>query len=444
MKPTNASGLNFRRIILIASIGLLAVYALFVVTGYLWVNYGLKNRQITLAQVAFLRLKEVRRDLAVQQLTKAKAALERKDYAAAYLGYSSALRNDPDNADVRLAAAQFFVAAGAGKTALTTLEQGLDRSTDFRIANQLFELLLSSGADARTLELLHGRFAAGMKGANGATLKLFEVRATLTLQGPGAAAALVERYPELSQSREAIPFLAQIQWLLRNRLKAIQMLSDYVGQGSGDLAVMSVLSGWQQAAGMGSDALQTARLACGRFPDDPAAAVLLIGALPPASPEWYQTIQNCLKRSGDRADTMIRIANLAGERGWVDLARNLYIVGAGRSINPSVLGVTYADALMHVGRYAAARDVLQELEGQIAESDVRMMALVRDQQIVAAAALGDQNGVRDFARRLAVTLGNDPDALEIKRRRFSLLNIADAVTELTRMRSASTPRKPGS
>ena len=48
---------NARRLALGGGLGLVLLYALFVLTGYLWVRYALRNERISLAEVALFRWK---------------------------------------------------------------------------------------------------------------------------------------------------------------------------------------------------------------------------------------------------------------------------------------------------------------------------------------------------------------------------------------------------
>src|SRR5262249_6431610 len=100
---------RLKRLALFACLGAVVLYVSGALAGFLWMRYGRKNEQITFLQVAFLRWRAVRRGLAAKQLVEAKAQAEAKSYQSAYLLYSSAVRNDPDNIPARLAAGQFFV-----------------------------------------------------------------------------------------------------------------------------------------------------------------------------------------------------------------------------------------------------------------------------------------------------------------------------------------------
>lgn len=425
--------LNVRRIVIVAGAALLLMYALFVATGYLWVNYGLKNRRITLAQVALFRLHEVRHDLAVQQFAQANAALEKKDYPAAYLAFSSALRNDPDNVDCRLAAAQFFATFGSAKSALAIVQEGLERApNDRRLIAQTFELLTASGGDARALELLHGRYASLISSPQETLLQRYEILATLNTAGAVTAKQLVDRYPALRVDSEAAPIVAQVWWESQERLKAIDLLAAYVRSGSHPFTAYRQLADWQSAGGLADDARQTADQACARFPREIPPRILQIDKLPVAGTEWKHAIESFLGDFGARADGLVLLADLAGRRGWVDVARSLYAVGAARFPDLNLLALAYTDALIRNSRFAEATQMLAQIEAQMPDNAPRFLGPLRDRQVMVAAALGDHDGAREFARRLAASLSDDPDALEVKRRYFARLKISEAVAELSR------------
>ena len=223
---------NARRIATVAGLGLFLVYVLFVVTGFFWVNFGLKNHRITFAQVALFRWKEVRRDMAVQQLAQARAAWNAKDLSAAYLAFTSAVRNDPNNVEARCLAARFFVAVGAPKDAISLVEAGLDLApADRQLMTQLLAILTTEGRDARALELLHGRFAAQLAGSRDGVLPTYEVLATLNAHGADAAKQLLAKYPAIRENSESAPVVARVLWESGDRLKAIDVLAEYLRGG---------------------------------------------------------------------------------------------------------------------------------------------------------------------------------------------------------------------
>jgi hypothetical protein len=95
-----------------------------------------------------------------------------------------------------------------------------------------------------------------------------------------------------------------------------------------------------------------------------------------------------------------------------------------------MLALYYSDALARNSRFSDARQVLAQVEQQSEDGNSQFLALLRQRQIVVAAALGDHDGARELARRLASALRNDPDGLEVCRRRFVQQGITEAAAEL--------------
>jgi hypothetical protein len=129
----------------------------------------------------------------------------------------------------------------------------------------------------------------------------------------------------------------------------------------------------------------------------------------------------------------------------VDLARSLYELGASRQLDLDPLALSYSDALARASRFQEARQVLADIELQNQEAGAAFQVGLRQRQVIVAAALGDGNNVREYARRLAAALSRDPDGLETCRRLFQRLKIAEAVAELTPRvaapKAAAQPRK---
>jgi hypothetical protein len=204
------------------------------------------------------------------------------------------------------------------------------------------------------------------------------------------------------------------------------------------------LAKWQAAGGLSGDALQTAKKACGQFPRDFAPRILTIEMTAEAqtlgSPECQKEIESYLIDFGGRPEAITMLANLAGEKGWVGLARVLYVVSAGRQPNLGDLALSYADALAKDAQLSDAQRVLTEIEGQTDDANVGFQRTLRRRQIEVAAARGDHDGAREYARRLMAVSGGDTDAIETFRRRFVKLGISEAVSELTRTSGiAKTP-----
>jgi Tfp pilus assembly protein PilF len=124
------------------------------------------------------------------------------------------------------------------------------------------------------------------------------------------------------------------------------------------------------------------------------------------------------------------LAGLAGRQGWVALARTLYFAAASRQPNLAVLALSYSDALVRNSRLSDARRVLTEVEQQTDDTNAAFLRLLRQRQVEVAAALGDHDGAREYARRLASALGSDPEGMETFRQRFAQEKIPEAVAEL--------------
>ena len=430
---TNAPSLrpNWRRLAVGGGFGLVLLYALFVATGYLWVRYALKNDRISLAEVALFRWKEIRRGMASEQFAAGKSAWDAKNYQAAYLAFSSGVRNDPDNVGGRLMTASFLEAVGAAKPAIALLEDGLARAPDnAHLIERTFDLLTATGRDAQALDLLHKQHSSVLIGPNGPLLQTYEVLATLNAEGSAAARGLLENRPGLRGRHDSAPVVARVLWQSRERLAAIELLSSYVYAQPDAYSAYAQLAEWQTAAGMEDDARQTAERACTQFPKDLAPRILLIGTITYELREGQQDIASYLKDFGDRPEAIALLAGLAGRKGWVNLARTLYEVGADRQQDLRMLALYYSDALARNSRFSDARQVLAQVEQQSEDGNSQFLALLRQRQIVVAAALGDHDGARELARRLASALRNDPDGLEVCRRRFVQQGITEAAAEL--------------
>ena len=141
-----------------------------------------------------------------------------------------------------------------------------------------------------------------------------------------------------------------------------------------------------------------------------------------------------------RPESFAELAVLAGRKGWVELNRTLYEIGATRQLDLKPLALSYCDALARESRYKQIQSVLAQLEAQATDESPAFMVQLRQRQVIVAAAVGDTDSVREFARRLATLLNREPDALEGCRRVFIRLGIPDAVAELSGR--AKPPTKP--
>ena len=435
--------LRARRITVTVAVVLAVLYGLIVVSGYAWLHFVVKNDRVGFLDVALLRWHRVRRATAVEQFAEAQRDWGKGDYQAAYLAFISGVRNDPDNIDGRLAAARFLAAAGAVNQEVTLLEEGLARAPDdARLIDATFTLLTSIGRDRHALELLHQRYAGKLTGPNGALLRTAEVLATLDADGAAAAGALLDKYPDLRTNADSAPTVSRVLWENHSRSEAIDLLGAYVRAHPTTFTARAQLAQWQVAGGLVDDAVQTVRAACAESPKDPAPRVLLIDVLASAdaldSPPWRQAVEAYLKDFGDQPVGIALLANLAGQRGWTGLAQALYLVGANRQPDVGGLALYYSDALFHARRPADARQILADIETQIGGGNTTFFRQLRQRQVEVAAAMGDADGVRNYARRLAALMADDPDARAAVRQRFAREGIAEAAAELAGASPAGT------
>jgi tetratricopeptide (TPR) repeat protein len=422
---------NWRRLAVGGGLGLALLYALFILMGYLWLRYALKNDRISVGEIALFRLKEIRRGMAGEQFAAGKSGWDAKNYQGAYLAFSSAVRNDPDNVAGRLMAASFLGAVGAVNLEVNLLEDGLARAPDDpRLIEHAFGLLTATGRDSHALDLMHKQYSSNLTGPNGLLLRMYEVLATLNTEGIGAAQKLLDRHPELRKSHKSAPVVARVLWESRERLAAIELLSAYIDAEPNILSAYVQLADWQTAAGMMDDARQTAERARTQFPKDLEPRILSIGLTTYDLQRGQQEIASYLKDFSDRPEAIVLLANLAGRKGWVELARTIYEVAANCQQDLRALALYYSDALLLNSRFREARQILAQVELQSEDDNSLFMAQLRPRQIEVAAALGDHDGIRDLTRRLAAAVHADPVQLEVFRRRFVQLGITDAVAEL--------------
>ncbi len=423
-----------RKLAIYGFVALVACYILSVASGYCWLRFVRKNDQIALTDVAFFRMVRIRRGIAVQHFSNAQSEWDAKNFQSAYLFFTAGVRQDPDNISGRLTAARFLRSVGGGNLALIMLEEGLTRAPEERrLIEPTFDLLLSSGRDRLALELLKRIYGTDHSGQNSVLLQRYEVEATLA-EDPAAARKLLEKYPALLQDPLAARTAARVLWETRERLKAIDILQQYLKTQPGTSADYVLLAGWQETAGQVTDAVQTARRSTEKFPSEISAQVLLIEMLSaenPAGPAVPRAIAEFLRSFGNRPGAVPELAVLAGRKGWVDLSRSLYGVAANSLRDLSVLGLSYCDALVRVARFADARGILTELDAQTTDGSTAFMIQLRQRQVIVCAAQGDSDNVREYARRLAAMLSQDHDGLDACRRLFRKIGIPDAVAELS-------------
>lgn len=445
---SSSSGVReiLRKLAIYGAVVLTAIYVLGVGAGYGWLRYARKNDQVSLLDVALFRITAIRRSIAAKHFADAQAEWDQKNLQAAYLYFSAGVRQDPDNVTGRMTAVRFLRSVGANGVALTMLEEGLARAPDDRqLIEATFDLLLASGRDRKALEVLRQRYGTELSGPNSALLQRYEVEATLAADGPLAAKAILEKRPSLLQNALASRTIARVFWETQERLKAITLLQQYLTSEKGVIADYTQLATWQESTGQASDAVQTARRAMEKFPGEIPPRVLLIEMLAAESPAGSAlpaAIADFLRDFGHKPEAVAELSILAGRKGWVDLSRSLYEVSVNRQQDVTLLALSYADALARVSRFKEVQRVLQELEIQVPEGNQALWIQVRQRQVIAAAALGDSDNVREYARRLGAVLGRDPDGLETCRRLFGKLGIADAVAELSsRSLTANTVAK---
>ena len=433
-----------RKLAFYAVIGLFSLYGLYVVAGYSWLRFVRKNEQVKLLDVAFVRLGEIRRANAMQHFANGRQEWEAKNYQAAYLSFATGVRQDPENLAGRLEAVRFLRSVGAGGLALAMLEEGLVRApTERQLIEPTFDFLLSTGRQRHALELLRKNYPTGLSGPNEPLLQRYEVEATLAVEGAVTAKQLLDRRPGLMKNALATPVVARVLWESQERLRAIGLLQAYVQtQPSAGYPDYALLAGWQETGGLAGEAVQTARSACTHFPRELAARVLLIemiAAETPAGPAVPEAVTAYLREFADRPESLISLANLAGRKGWVELARNLYAIGANRQLDLNQMALSYSDALARGSRFKEVQRILAGLESQASDASVPFLVQLRQRQVIAAAALGDTDNVREYARRLAAVLNRDPEGLEVCRGLFRKMGIADALAELSsRSLTAST------
>jgi len=439
-------GDRLRQLALLGLVSLAGCYLAGITGGYLWLRYQREVEGVSFFDVALLRVQPVRRAIGKHQFGRAKKEWAAKNYQAAYVAYASAVRQDPDNVPGRLEAVDFLRAVGAPVLAQNLLEEGLTRATgDRRLLEPAFNLLISTGGDRRALELLRKLYPADLSGENGLLLQTYELLATLTAEGPLPAQQLLGRHPALLQHPPAAPVIARILWERAERAQAITLLAGYVGNQSAPYDEFVRLVNWQIAAGQPEEARKTAERAAARFPADLPPKVLVLETRAMAAADGRPAageIEAFLRENSSRAEALPLLAQLAGKRGWVDLARITYELGVARHADLMPFAFSYSDALMTRARFPEAGELLAQMAVQAPEDNLGLAVQLRQRQIIAAAAAGAVADVREFARRLGSLLSNYPDGLEACRRLFLKLGIPDAVIELAPRASKPRPAVP--
>jgi hypothetical protein len=425
-----AGGIN--RIVAFVAGGILALYVLAVIGAYSWIHFVRKGDQVGLMDLAFFRLSHVRHAMAGQQFVQAKQDLQKKDYRAAYVAYISALRRDPDNVGGRLEAADFFASIGSVKLEVTILQEGLARSPGNEVlAKRTLELLTSTGRDRAALDLIAKLYGDSPSGEIAPMVTIYRILAMMDTGDDAGAKTMLSGHPEVRQCRNAVPALANILWRSGERLEAIKTLSSDLAAEPEPFAAYSQLAGWQAAGGMNDDAVATARQGRSKFPDEIGARILMIEMLSaqmPGSTELKAEVDSFIRDSGGRPEALGALAELAGRKGWTELDRNLYLVSANRQADLRIPGLLYSDALAVNNRSEDQQAVLEQVEAQSEHANAAFAVQLRRREVIAAAALGDRDAVREKARYLsAALLKSDPDSMDAYRRLFEKLGIKDAV-----------------
>jgi hypothetical protein len=261
-----------------------------------------------------------------------------------------------------------------------------------------------------------------------------ELQATLGTSGGPAAKLLLDRHPALRSDPVAAGLVARVLWDASERPQAIQLLSSRVQAHPDAFNEYFQLAVWQEAAGMESEALQTALKASKQFPREPAARILVLDIFSSrtfGTQEWRTQVALYLRDFAERPDASLRLAELCGRKGWVDLARTLYELAAVRQADLGLFALCYADALGNRQRLPEVRVVLAEVDAQSASAGAGYLAQLRERQIVAAQMAGEPDNVREYARRLAALVRGEPDLLEHYRARYLKLGLPEAAAQFT-------------
>lgn len=439
-------GRVLRRLGIIAAVACVGLYLAGVVAGYVWLRYSRGFENVGFFQVAFVRVDAIKREVAASQLIDAKKAWDAKNYQVAYVNYISALRRDPANVAGRLEAARFFASMNATGLEINLLEEGLAFTPDNHELNDaLFAVLMGTGRTRQVLDLLHGKLAPGLTGPNAGMLQTAELQATLAVNGAPAAKALLDRHPGLRTDPKAAPVVARVLWESGEHTQAIAMIASLVQAQPNVYGLRSLLAGWQQENGQLEDAVKTCLDACQRFPREPAPRALLLEVASDkiyGSPLWQKEILTYLHDFGAQPTAIYRLAEIAGRKGWVELAHTMYELGATRRLDLNIFALYYSDALAKQSRLAEARDVLGQIELQLPETAVAFQTQLRTRQVATAALLGEKENVREFARRLASLVRNDPDALEQYRQLYARTGLVDALAEFTEVKARPGTKTP--
>jgi hypothetical protein len=239
--------------------------------------------------------------------------------------------------------------------------------------------------------------------------------------------------------------VARVLWESGERSQAIAMLASQVQAQPNVYGLQATLAGWQQENGQLDDAVKTCLDACQRFSREAAPRALLLevaSAKIYGTPLWQKELLIYLRDFGAQPAAIYRLADIAGRKGWVDLAHTLYELGATRRLDLNIFALYYSDALAKQSRLAEARDMLAQVELQLPETAVAFQTQLRTRQVAIAALLGEKENVREFARRLASLVRNDPDAVEQYRQLYARTGLVDALAEFTEVKARPGAKLP--
>ncbi len=426
--------LNPLRFLLVGFAGLVVAYAIGVGAGYIWLQKVKNFPQVGVLDVALLRWRSIRRDISKEQFATAEKDWREGLSQPAFLSFVTAMRNDPDNTEGRIRAADFLVATGGSGRACDTLVEGVKRSSRTEaLIKKTLDVMTTSGRDRQALALIHGELANELSGQYGPLLRAYEVLATLNIDGIAAAKTLLDQHPEAIRYPGSAHTRAQIIWESHERMRAIDILSQAVAANKTVYANYALLAQYQEAAGMAGDARDTAVAAVTNLPTEMGAHILLIAVLDPRNGQdakvWDTAIKDFIARFGDSPGGLAALAEVASRKGWSEFVRGLYEVQLTRGKEVRLIALYYADSLVARGQLQGASLVLKDLALQYPDRGP-LTVLLWQRQAEVASALGAVDDARDFARRLGSALSQEPDRLLLLRRRFEHLGYKEAAAEL--------------
>lgn len=431
---------NYARLAAVLGSAFLALYIMVVAAGFVWLHEVRNVKDVEVLDVALLRVGRVKAKVGQAQFLEAASAWKASKYQAAYIAYLSGVRNAPDFVAGRLEAASFLSAAGVLNLAVITLEEGLRRKpSDQTLLTRTLTMLTGSGRDREALRLLREPQFKTLPADSMALIRMYEVLATLNLEGPVAAKALLDGRPDVRARVLSAPVVARVLWASGEKSEAMGLLGGYLVAMPKDYIGYALLAEYQEAGGQLAEALMTAERACAELPELPAARLLKLAALSrgDAPLPWKAEMETYLTEFRSQPQALALLAELAGKRGWVPLARGLYEAALGLEADARIQAMFYAEALFRNSRAQEAMEVMLLLERQSSD-EAGFLVLLRQRQIVVAAAMGKTDEAREFARRLASSLSRDPERLEATRRRFVQVGLVEVAAEL--VGSAAKPR----